>query len=79
MANTQMWNKEFPIFSLPRLIDCPLQLGNLKISKRACLKRYQMALNRNIGNCSGENSFSFFLTQGLLKWQQCPIVKTMAP
>ncbi len=79
MANTQMWNKEFPIFSLPRLIDCPLQPGNLKISKRACLKRYQMALNRNIGNCSGENSFSFFLNQGLLKCQQCPIVKTMAP
>ena len=77
MANLQMWNKEFAAFSLPPLIDCPLQPGNLKISERACLKRYRVALNRNIGNCSGETTFSFFLNQGLLKCQRCPIAKTM--
>jgi hypothetical protein len=78
MANAQSWNKELPAFSLPRLIDCPLQPGNLKISERACLKRYRVAQIRNIGNGNGENAFSYFLNQGLLKCQRCPIVKTMA-
>jgi hypothetical protein len=78
MAITQMWNKEIPAFSLPRLIDCPFQPGNLKISERACLKRYRAALNKNIGNGGGETNFTFFLNQGLLKCQRCPIVKTMA-
>jgi hypothetical protein len=78
MANMQMWNKEFPVFSLPRLIDCPFQPGNLKISESACLKRYQVAQNRNIENCYGKDVFSYFLNQGLLKCQRCPVVKTMA-
>lgn len=78
MANLQRYNKEFSAFSSPRLIDCPLQPGNLKISERACLKRYQVALNRNIENGNGEDIFNYFLNQGLLKCQQCPIVKTMA-
>ena len=78
MADTQRWSKEMPAFSFPRLIDCPHQPGNLKISENACLKRYQVALNRNIGNNHGENIFSYFLNQGLLKCQRCPIVKTMA-
>jgi hypothetical protein len=78
MADTQMRSKEFPIFSFPRLIDCPLQPGNLKISERACLRRYRVAKNRNIGNGNGENIFSYFLNQGLLKCQRCPIAKTIA-
>ena len=78
MADTQSWSKELPAFSFPRLIDCPHQPGNLKISERACLKRYQVALNRNIGNNQGENNFNYFLNQGLLKCQRCPIAKTMA-
>lgn len=77
MADTQSWSKELPPFSFPNLIDCPHQPGNLKISKRACLKRYQVALNRNI-NTYGEDAFSYFLNQGLLKCQRCPMVKTMA-
>ncbi len=78
MANAQMRNQELPAFSFPRLIDCPLQPGNLKISERACLKRYQVALNRKIENNSGEDSFNYFLNQGLLKCQRCPIAITMA-
>jgi hypothetical protein len=78
MAKAQIWGNELPAFSLPRLIDCPLQPGNLKISEKACLKRYQVALNRNMGNGNGENIFNYFLNQGLLKCQQCPVVKTMA-
>jgi hypothetical protein len=78
MADTQSWSKELPAFSFSRLIDCPHQPGNLKISEKACLKRYQVALSRNIGNNHGENIFSYFLNQGLLKCQRCPIVKTMA-
>jgi hypothetical protein len=78
MANTQMWRKEIPAFSLPRLIDCPLQPGNLKISERACLKRYRVALNRNIENCYGADIFSYFFNLGLLKCQRCPVAKTMA-
>jgi hypothetical protein len=78
MANTQRWNKEFPVFSLPRLIDCPLQPGNLKISESACLKRYQLALNSNVENGTGKDIFTYFLNQGLLKCQRCPVAKTMA-
>jgi hypothetical protein len=78
MADIQTWSKELPAFSFPRLIDCPLQPGNLKISETACLKRYRVAQIRNIGNGNGENMFSYFLNQGLLKCQRCPIVKTMA-
>lgn len=78
MADTQRWSEELPAFSSPRLIDCPHQPGNLKISERACLKRYRVALNRNIGNGYGENSFNYSLNQGLLKCQRCPIAKTMA-
>jgi hypothetical protein len=78
MANTQRWNQELPAFSFPRLIDCPLQPGNLKISERACLKRYQVALNRKMENNNGEDIFNYFLNQGLLKCQRCPIAKTMA-
>jgi hypothetical protein len=78
MANSQMYNKEFSAFSSPRLIDCPLQPGNLKISERACLKRYHVSLNRNIENGNGEDIFNYFLNQGLLKCQRCPIVRTMA-
>jgi hypothetical protein len=78
MANAQMWNQEFPAFSFPRLIDCPLQPGNLKISEKACLKRYQFALNRKMENNNGEDIFNYFLNQGLLKCQRCPIAKTMA-
>ena len=78
MADTQMWNQELPAFSFPRLIDCPLQPGNLKISERACLKRYQVALNRKMENNNGEDIFNYFLNQGLLKCQRCPIAKTMA-
>ncbi len=78
MANVQTWNKELPPFSFPRLIDCPLQPGNLKISERACLKRYRFAQTRNIENNNGEDIFNFFLNQGLLKCQRCPIAKSMA-
>jgi hypothetical protein len=78
MADAQIWSKELPAFSFPRLIVCPHQPGNLKISEKACLKRYQVALNRNIGNGNGENIFNFFLNQGLLKCQRCTIAKTMA-
>jgi hypothetical protein len=78
MADTQMWNKEVPVMSLPRLIDCPLQPGNLKISERACLKRYQAGLNKTIGNCYGKDIFGYFLNQGLLRCQRCPVAKTMA-
>lgn len=78
MADTQMWSQESPAFSLPRLIDCPFQPGNLKISENACRKRYRVSLERNITNGQGEEILSFFFNQGLLKCQRCPIVKTMA-
>jgi hypothetical protein len=74
----QKWNREAPPLSIPRLIDCPLQPGNLKISEKACLKRYRFAQNRNMENSNGEDIFNYFLNQGLLKCQRCPIVKTLA-
>lgn len=78
LAYTQIHNEELTAFSFPPLVDCPFQPGNLKISENACLRRYRVAVNRNIGNGSGENTFSYFLNQGLLKCQRCPIVKSIA-
>jgi hypothetical protein len=78
MTNTQRWNNALPVFSLPQLIDCPLQPGNLKISQSACLKRYRVALDRNVENGYGKDIFTFFLNQGLLKCQRCPVAKKMA-
>ena len=77
MAKAQIWKNNPSPLSFPRLIDCPLQPGNLKISEKACLKRYHFAQTRNIDNGSGEDIFNYFLNQGLLKCQRCPIIKSM--
>ena len=77
MANSQMWKKDFAPLSFPRMIDCPNQPGNLKITEKACLKRFRFAQNRKMENSNGEDIFNYFLNQGLLKCQRCPIVKTL--
>jgi hypothetical protein len=51
--------------------------GNVKNIRKRLPKRYQIAQYRNIGNNHGENAFSCFLNQGLLKCQRCPIAETM--
>jgi hypothetical protein len=44
MPNAQRWDKELPTFDFPRLIDCPLQPGNLKISVKLLQKNLEINL-----------------------------------
>jgi hypothetical protein len=56
-----------------KVIDCPLQPGNLKISKKACTKRRQAASRIPEEPFKTENLFIYSITQGLLRCKQCPI------
>jgi hypothetical protein len=56
-----------------KIIDCPFQPGNLKISEKACLNRHRMAQRKGIENCRAEDVFHYSVSQGLLKCRECPI------
>lgn len=67
-----------------KIIDCPFQLGNLKISEKACLRRHEVAKNKNFRTSELEDTFKYSVKQGLLHCEQCPIIlqrtpKTSAP
>ena len=59
-----------------KMISCPFQPGNLKISKKACLKRYKAAQRRKMEIFRVEDLFNFFISQGLSRCQKCPIMET---
>jgi hypothetical protein len=60
-----------------RMIECPLQPGQLKISKDACTKRYMVAqeedLEEEIKRKNG--LFAAALLKGLSLCRECPIGK----
>jgi hypothetical protein len=63
--------------TMKEIIHCPFQPGNLKISKKACLKRYQ-ASSRTTWDSNGHiNLFYYTVGQGLLRCRSCPIVEEM--
>ncbi len=57
------------------IIDCPHQPGNLKITKKACLKRYKASEKATLETISQANLFLYTVGQGLMKCKTCPIVK----
>lgn len=75
MAQVDLLIEEYYSLNQDKIIDCPFQPGNLKISKKACLKRYKAAHRKKIEPLKVENLFNFFVSQGLSRCQECPIIE----
>jgi hypothetical protein len=58
-------------------IDCPYQPGNLKITKKACQKRYKASEKTSVEMTGRGDLFTYAVGQGLLRCKGCPIVKGM--
>jgi hypothetical protein len=58
-----------------RMIECPLQPGQLKISRDACTKRYWVAQEEDLEETMKRtnNPFSITLLKGLFLCRDCPI------
>ena len=76
MAQTDSLIEEYYSLNRDKMIDCPFQPGNLKISKKACLKRHKAAHRKKLETLKVENLFNFFVSQGLARCQVCPIIET---
>lgn len=74
MAQTDLLIKEYYSLNQNKMIDCPFQPGNLKISKGACLKRNKAAHRKKLETFRAEDLFNYFVSQGLSRCQQCPII-----
>ena len=57
------------------IIDCPSQPGKLKISLKACLKRFQKARSEDSELSFRDDTFSYFISQGLLHCRKCTIIR----
>ena len=55
-------------------IECPQQPGNLRISKRACQKRFQAASRMRFDDNTHDDLFIYCVKQGLLKCKDCGIM-----
>jgi len=60
-----------------KLIDCPFQPGNLRISENACLKRHQAAKRNKLEIFRAQDLFNYFVSQGLLLCEKCSIIKNL--
>jgi hypothetical protein len=63
----------------PETIVCPYQPGNLKITKNACLKRYEASERAKWEMINHADLFTYTVGQGLLRCKTCPIVKSLPP
>lgn len=70
-ASVDDWLKE----NGNRMIECPLQPGQLKISRDACTKRYWVAQEEDLegGIKRRDNLFAITLSKGLSLCRDCPI------
>jgi hypothetical protein len=66
---------EYYSLNRDKVIDCPFQPGNLKISKRVCLKRLKAADQITKENNNSTDIFNYFVSQGLLRCKKCSIIK----
>ena len=66
--------EEETVMAQTDLLVIPFQPGNLKISKRACLKRHLAAIRKKLEMFRVEDLFNYFVTQGLSRCQECPII-----
>ncbi len=74
MAQTNLLIKEYYSLNQDKIVDCPFQPGNLRISKRACLKRQKAAQRKKLETFKVEDLFNYFVSQGLSRCQECPII-----
>lgn len=74
MAYSDLLTREYYATPLNQMIDCPFQPGNLKISTKACLKRHKAALMKRLEPFNAEDQFNYFVSQGLLRCEKCPII-----
>lgn len=65
--------KEYYSRNMDKIIDCPFQPGNLKISKKACTKRRHAASRITEEFYKTENLFAYVVSQGLLRCKKCSI------
>jgi hypothetical protein len=79
MATSETLIRDYYSRHRDKIIDCPFQLGNLKISENACLKRHEVAKSKNFVTSELEDTFKYFVAQGLLRCERCPIVKDLLP
>ena len=45
-----------------KLIDCPFQPGNLRISEKACLKRHKAAKRKKMEIFRAQDLFNYFVS-----------------
>ena len=73
MANSEMLIKEYYSRHRDKIIACPFQPGNLKISEKACSRRRKAAHQKNFESVNLEDSFNYFVSQGLLRCEKCSL------
>jgi hypothetical protein len=73
MADSEKLIREYYSRHNDKMIECPFQPGNLKISEKACLERYKAARQKRFSMGNPEDSFVYFISQGLLRCEKCPI------
>ncbi len=54
------------------MIDCPYQPGNLKISKKSCLKRLRASKEGKFKMVKNDDFFFFMINEGLTTCKNCP-------
>ncbi len=74
MAQSDILRREYYATPLNQIIHCPFQPGNLKISTGACLKRHKAAQTKKLEIFSVDDQFKYFISQGLLRCEKCPII-----
>jgi hypothetical protein len=75
MADREMLIREYYARKKEKIINCPFQPGNLKISEKSCLKRHNAAQKRKCETFKSEDLFNYFVSQSLIRCEQCPIIK----
>jgi len=78
MTHTELLIKEYYSLNQDKIIDCPFQPGNLKISEKACLKRRKAAHRKKFETYRVEDLFNYFVSQGLSRCQECPLINSPA-
>lgn len=76
MARVAVSTEDFLSANREAMISCPHQPGNLKISRKACLKRQKAAQQRKAGLYQAEDLFHYFISQGLIRCQRCTILRS---
>jgi len=79
MATSQAQINDYYARNQFKMIECPYQFGNLKISAQACLKRHEVAKTKTFFNSPQGDNFKYSIGQSLLRCEQCPIVIDLLP